>query len=92
VVGKIVGNRVVVRDWQRASVSLISRDRTATILTAYKDSRDRIPGVTLLAQLLEERLRILEIRGVEALSEPAVDFGEHHSRFVAMALRYEQPR
>ena len=33
-----------------------------------------------------------EVGGVEAFGEPAVDFGEHRARLVAMALRREQPR
>src|SRR5262249_15774868 len=31
------------------------------------------------AQLLEERLGVLQIGGVEALGEPVVDFGEHRA-------------
>jgi hypothetical protein len=31
-------------------------------------------------------LGVFQIRGVEALGEPAVDFSEHHARFVEAAL------
>src|SRR5260370_18816969 len=43
----------------------------------------------LRAQLLSQRLRILQVGGVEALSEPAVDFGQHRARLVALALPFE---
>src|SRR5260370_657888 len=46
----------------------------------------------LLRQLLEQRLGILEVGGVEALGEPVVDFTEHRARLVAAALLREQPR
>ncbi len=36
--------------------------------------------------------RISQVGSVEALGEPAVDFSEHHTRFVATALLGEQPR
>jgi hypothetical protein len=31
------------------------------------------------------------VTGVEALSEPAVDFGQHRTRLAAFALPFEQP-
>ena len=37
-------------------------------------------------QLVEQRLGVLQVGGVEALGEPVVDFGEHRARFVALAL------
>jgi hypothetical protein len=46
----------------------------------------------LLAQLIEQRLGVFQIGGVEALGEPAVDFGEHRARFVAFAFLVEQLR
>src|ERR1700730_13283189 len=50
-------------------------------------------GVYLIgAQLIEQRLGVLKIGGIEAFGEPAVDFGEHRPRFVATALRCEQAR
>ena len=42
----------------------------------------------LRAQLLEQRLGVLQIGGVEAFGEPAVDLGEHRARFVAEALSF----
>ena len=38
--------------------------------------------VPLGAQLVELRLGVLEIGGIEAFGEPAVDVGEHRARFV----------
>src|SRR5215469_6685040 len=53
------------------------------------DSRD-IPVLT--AQLVEQRLGVLEVGGVEAFGEPVVDFGEHHTRFVAAIGVAQEPR
>jgi hypothetical protein len=47
---------------------------------------------TLSTQLVEQRLGILQIGGVEALGEPVVDLGEHPARFVASALLLPQSR
>ena len=49
-------------------------------------------GRRLASQFIEQRLGVLQVGGVEALGEPAVDFGEHRARLVAAALRREQPR
>jgi len=43
-------------------------------------------------QFLQQRLRVREVGGIETLGEPAADVGEHRARFVATALRCEQPR
>src|SRR5712664_1982740 len=40
----------------------------------------------LRAQLVEHRFSVLEVGGVEALGEPAVDVAEHRARLVATAL------
>jgi hypothetical protein len=40
----------------------------------------------LSPQLVEQRLRIFQIGGVEALGKPVVDVGEHRARLVATAL------
>jgi hypothetical protein len=39
----------------------------------------------LVTQLFEQRLGLLQVGGVEALSEPVVDFGEYRTRFVTVA-------
>jgi hypothetical protein len=44
----------------------------------------------LSAQLIEERLGVLQVGGVEALGEPVIDVGEHRARLVAMTLLREQ--
>ena len=45
------------------------------------DKLRRCPRLShLCAQLLEQCLRVLHVGGVEALGEPAVDFGEHRAR------------
>src|SRR5215831_10960059 len=46
----------------------------------------------LTPQFFQQRLGVLEVGGVETLSEPAVDVGEHGARLVAMALLSHQPR
>src|SRR6266851_6919089 len=46
----------------------------------------------LRAQFIKQRLRVLQIDGVETLGEPAVDFCEHCARVVTMALLCEEPR
>jgi len=35
----------------------------------------QLPQLTLTVQFVEQRLRILQIGGVEAFSEPVIDFG-----------------
>src|SRR5262245_553724 len=42
--------------------------------------------IGLLRQLIQERLRVLEILRVEPLGEPAVDRGEQGARFDRLAL------
>ena len=49
-------------------------------------------GRGLASQFVEQSLGVLQVGGVEALGEPAVDLGEHRTRFVATALLLEQPR
>src|SRR5260370_25442812 len=44
-----------------------------------------------VTQLIEQRLGVLEVGGVKALGEPAVDFGKHRASLVATALLREQP-
>ena len=43
-------------------------------------------------QLVEQCLGVFQVRGVEALGEPAVNLGEHCARLFAMALFRVQPR
>ncbi len=38
-----------------------------------------LPPLHLFTQLLQQRLGVPQIRGVEALGEPVVDLGEHHA-------------
>src|SRR5215472_1722778 len=42
------------------------------------------------AQLVEQRLSLFQIGGVEAFGETVVDFGEHRARLITTALRGEQ--
>jgi len=46
----------------------------------------------LFRQLMEQRLGVLQVGGIEALGEPAVDFSEHRARLGAAALLVEEPR
>jgi hypothetical protein len=45
----------------------------------------------LSSELIEERLSVFQVGGVEALGEPVVDLGEHRVRFIPLALLREQP-
>ena len=51
-----------------------------------RNSQDCVHNGRLAVQLIEQRLGVVEVGGVEAVGEPAVDFGEHRARFVAFAL------
>ena len=42
--------------------------------------------------MLEQGLGVFQVGGVEALSEPAVDFGEQRARLVGFILLIEQGR
>jgi len=76
---------------KEASVCLISHDRTAQILLWLPGGGDRTAGACPSAvQFIEQRLGVFQIGGIEALSEPAVDFGEHCTCFVAVILLREQ--
>ena len=44
----------------------------------------------LCVQFIEQRLGVSQVGGVEALGEPAVDFGDHRARLIAPALFREQ--
>jgi len=44
------------------------------------------------SQLVEEDFRVFKVGGIEALSEPVVDFGKHRARFIAAAGIASQPR
>ena len=46
----------------------------------------------LSAQLVEQRLGLFQVGGVESLGEPVVDFREHHARFVAAIVVAQQSR
>ena len=57
--------------------SLIRTQKTTNV-------RNELSG--RIAQLLEQRLGVLQVGGVEALGEPTVYVSEHRPRLVAMAL------
>jgi hypothetical protein len=46
----------------------------------------------LRSQFVEQRFRVLQIGGVEALGEPVVDLCEHRAGFIALAWLHEHPR
>src|SRR6516225_6240762 len=58
--------------------SLVLRVVAPAFRTAHISPIER-----LYAQLIEQRLGIFQIGGIEALSQPVVDFTEHHARLVA---------
>jgi len=41
------------------------------------------------AQLIQQRLRVLQVCGVEAFGKPVVDINEHRARFIPTALASE---
>jgi hypothetical protein len=43
----------------------------------------RRKGIPLRCQFVQQRLGVFQVRGVEALGEPVVDFGQHRAGFVA---------
>jgi hypothetical protein len=47
-------------------------------------------GCSLPVKIVLKRLGVFQVRGVEALGEPAVDGREHCARFIAFALLIEQ--
>jgi hypothetical protein len=47
-----------------------------------RNFRHRVHDARLAAQLVEQRLRVLQVACVEALSKLTVDFTEHRARFV----------
>src|SRR5215472_5178426 len=53
-------------------------------------NRSLSPSVSY-AQLLEQRLGVLQVGGVEALGEPVVDVGEHLAPLVAAIRITQQP-
>src|ERR1700687_4345492 len=62
-------------------------------MTAWRQRPLHLPGLLSLVQILgltaeffEERLGVLQIGGVEAFGEPAVDYREHRARLVAPAV------
>jgi hypothetical protein len=54
-------------------------------------SAPHVGQFTSRTQLVEQRLGVFQVGGVEAFGEPAVDFGQHRARLVAFALFVEQP-
>jgi hypothetical protein len=54
-------------------------------------SAPQVGQFTSRTQLVEQRLGVLQIGGVEAFGEPVVNFGEHRARFFAATLRGKQP-
>ncbi len=46
----------------------------------------------LVGDFPEQRFGVFQIRRVETLGEPVVDFGEHRARLVALALLHQQAR
>src|SRR5216683_2714852 len=75
------------RNWQLA---LDSKLNVVAISAPQLDNAGTLPLSHSAAQLVEQRLCIFEVGGVETLGEPVVYFGEHRARLVATALRCEQ--
>src|SRR5258708_34667080 len=51
-----------------------------------------VQSIGLDTQLVEQRLCVLQVSGVEAFGEPVVDFSEQSARLFALAFVAEQPR
>jgi len=60
-------------------------DRIVPKMRRQHEYQRRSERRALGCQLVEQRLRVLEVSGVEALGEPVVNFGEH--RALAAILR-----
>jgi hypothetical protein len=58
--------------------SVFSRERDSPRRSARRDTEP--------VEIVQERLRLLEIDGVEALGEPAVDVSERRARLLALPL------
>src|SRR5271155_4828991 len=69
----------------------LPQSKSAPGLTG-ETTRAAIGTAPSAAQLVEQRLGVLQVGGVEAFGEPVVDVGEHRARLVALALLREQPR
>jgi hypothetical protein len=54
-------------------------------------SAPHVGQFTSRTQLVEQRLGVLQVGGIEAFGEPVVDAGEHRAGFVATPLRGKQP-
>ena len=57
-----------------------------------ENPRSRATMLQSVAHLIEQRLRVLQVGGVEALGEPVVDIGEHRARLVAAVSVAQQAR
>jgi hypothetical protein len=55
---------------------------TTGVRTPKLDAKQTI----LTAQFIQQRLGVFQVASIEALGEPAVDFGEHRARLVATVL------
>src|SRR5262249_51620131 len=78
-----------------------ARSGVAQTLQNFAPSRFSVPHfaqrmsprrLSLGLQFVEQRLGVLQVGGVEALGEPAVDFSKHRARFVAAIGVAEQAR
>src|SRR5208283_5554001 len=71
---------------------IVAPARGQLIVSPLRSSHQAVGSYSLVFQVLEQRLRVLQVGGVEALGEPVVDFGQHRARLVALALLVEEPR
>ncbi len=78
----------------RLALNFVSRFPTVQNHAAAKPLQRLAHGPSSFAgaQLVEQRLGVLQIACVESLGEPAVDFGERRARLVATTLLCEKPR
>ena len=58
----------------------------------YPDIGTPTSRMRLLVQLVEQRLGVFQVGGVEAFSEPAINFGEHCARLVATPALHQNLR
>ena len=67
----------------RVQPTLITRSRSAALYNLYGTPRSTRYSIISLRQVVEQRFRRLQIRGVEAFGEPAVDWREEITGFGA---------
>jgi hypothetical protein len=80
--------------WSEIAVRTGIRQRVPALRAEFlaRDPFCHFEERILCSRLVEQHLGVPQIGSIEALGEPAIDFGEHRARLVAEALFCKQPR